>query len=381
LKKLLPAAFTACLFLLVLGAKWAVFDRYGSPMPDWDQWDAEGSELFIPWLEKDEFLRHLFHPHNEHRVILTKLQNLALGLLNGQWDSRLEAASNAVLHAAIAAALWLLAWRWIGVPGAAPAAGRREISSDLPAGHAASRPPDRRRSFLATVLFLVCAALFGLPMAWQNTLGGFHSQQYWLLGLSMAAIVTLPFARTGSAAWWLGALAAILALGSMGSGLIASAVVLATLGWRVMRRDATLRAAWPTLALMAAVVAVGALTRVEPEWHQNLKATTVHDFFFSILHSLQWPLRDQHWAALVLWLPCGLVAWRMSRSRAGLGRTRLRGCDGVGGLHRREGLGRPGSFGGQLDRAHHGLCGYAISVTDVVIVGLDPIPCERTGNA
>jgi hypothetical protein len=65
-------------------------------MPDWDQWDAEAGELFTPWFENDHFLTHLFTPHNEHRVILTKLQNLALVLLGGQWDSRLEAVTNAL---------------------------------------------------------------------------------------------------------------------------------------------------------------------------------------------------------------------------------------------------------------------------------------------
>ena len=52
------------------------FDRYGSPMPDWDQWDAEAMELLVPWFTGDHFVAHLFHPHNEHRILLTKLQNL-----------------------------------------------------------------------------------------------------------------------------------------------------------------------------------------------------------------------------------------------------------------------------------------------------------------
>ncbi|MEO5961670.1 MAG: hypothetical protein ABIZ49_12530, partial [Opitutaceae bacterium] len=83
------AVLTAVLFSIVLGAKWAAVDRFGSDVPMWDQWDAEGAELLTPWFEGGDFVAHLFHPHNEHRVILTKLQNLALALLNGQWDARL----------------------------------------------------------------------------------------------------------------------------------------------------------------------------------------------------------------------------------------------------------------------------------------------------
>ena len=281
--RILTAAFAACLFTLIVAAKWATFGKYGSPMPDWDQWDAEGGALFIPWHQGEDLLPHIVRPHNEHRVILTKLQNLALGVANGQWDSRLEAATNALLHAAVAAALWLMAARWFAWPA-------------------------------LTGLFLLLAGLFGLPLAWQNVLGGFHSQQYWLLGLSLAAIALLPSRRPGSAGWWLGAFAAVAALGSMGSGQLASAAVLIVLGWRLARREETWRGSWPTLVLCAALVAAGLALRVEVEWHAHMKAKSVQDIALSLLHSLQWPWRGQPWAAVVLWLPWALSAWRIAFS-------------------------------------------------------------------
>jgi hypothetical protein len=283
-RTLLRAAFAACLFFLIVGGKWATFDRFGSPMPDWDQWDAEAMELFIPWFENDQFLTHLFNPHNEHRVVLTKLQNLTLGLLNGQWDSRLEAATNALLHAGVAVAFWLAGCGWIARRWHAP-------------------------------FFVITAVLFGFPVAWQNVLGGFHSQQYWLLGLSLAAIVLLPFARPWTRRWWCGTAAATLALGSMGSGFLAAAVVLMVIGWRLLRRDAAFREIRPTLAAMAGLVALGALTRVDVPWHADLKAKTVHDFVFSIVHSLEWPHRERHWAAAILWAPWVLVAWAVAQGR------------------------------------------------------------------
>ncbi len=279
-KSILTSALSACLFVVIVAAKWATFDRYGSPMPDWDQWDAEAMQLFIPWFEKDHFLQHLFHPHNEHRVILTKLQNLALALISGQWDSRLEAVTNAMLHAALAVAFWEFGRRWMAARWHVP-------------------------------LFILIVALFGLPLAWQNVLGGFHSQQYWLLGLSFAAIAILPFARLWSAGWWVGAFSAVLSLGSMGSGFLAAAVVLLVFGWQYWRGERRWGEMWPTLLLMLALVVLGLMTRVEVEWHQKLKANTVHDFVFSIVHSLQWPLRDAHWAAAVLWLPWLLVALKV----------------------------------------------------------------------
>ncbi len=298
---LLTAVYAACLFCVVLGLKWATFDRFGSAMPDWDQWDAEAYYALIPWFEHDHFLRHLFTPHNEHRVVLTKLQNLALTVLNGQWDARLQAVTNAILHSALATALWLLAVRLL-----------------RPASPSSASPPlPLSPSLLLPALWLLAVAFFGFPLAWQNILGGFHSQQYWLLATSFAAIVTLPFARPGTFPWWTGATAAALALFTMGSGLLAPAVVLVVLVFRLLRRETSLRTAWPAFVLSAALVAAGALTRVEVDYHAHMKAKTLHDFVFSLVHSLQWPVPEgRDWLAAVLWLPWFLAAWRVLRSRA-----------------------------------------------------------------
>jgi hypothetical protein len=100
----------------------------------------------------------------------------------------------------------------------------------------------------------------------------------------------------------------------MGSGLLASAAVLIVVGWRWLRRETTFRALWPTLALGLAVIALGLLTRVDVEWHRHMKAKSVHDFVFSIIHSMQWPWRDRDWAALVLWLPWLVAAGRVLTS-------------------------------------------------------------------
>jgi hypothetical protein len=310
-KSVLTFALGVSLFLLVVSAKWATFHRFGSPMPDWDQWDAEALELLVPWFEKDNFISHLFAPHNEHRVILTKLQNLALVLLNGQWDSRLEAVTNAMLHSALAVGFWISSRRWLVAPASCLSSrpGRREAD--------ATPNPGQTPALISAVLFVLTFVLFGLPFAWQNVLGGFHSQQYWLIGLSFTAIVTLPFAPAWSGRWWIGTAAAILVLGSMASGFFAATVVAMLLGWRLIRREIAFRAACPTLLLAAALIAIGVITRVEVSWHQGLKAKTAHDFFFSIVHSLQWPLQYQHWAAIIMWLPWLLVAWAVVRRPPG----------------------------------------------------------------
>jgi hypothetical protein len=103
----------------------------------------------------------------------------------------------------------------------------------------------------------------------------------------------------------------------MGSGFLAAAVVLVVLAWRIWQTETTWRDAAPTLVWCAVLSAVGWATRVEVPWHAKLKATGAHDFLFSIVHSLEWPLRDDRdWAAAVLWLPWALVAWHVLKSRA-----------------------------------------------------------------
>ncbi len=103
-------------------------------------------------------------------------------------------------------------------------------------------------------------------MAWQNVLGAFHSQQYWLVGLSFTAIALAPFTAPASPAWRAGMAAALLALGS---GFLAAVVILLVLGGRLLRASASLRSWWPTVLLLTALVATGDLTRARSTTTRN----------------------------------------------------------------------------------------------------------------
>ena len=267
-----PVGFALSLFAFILGVRWAVFDRYGMTLPEWDQWDAEGLMLLAPWFNHDHFLTALFTPHNEHRVVLTKLLNLGLTLANGHWDQRLEATANALFPASLAVTFWWLARRhltrrWLGAFGV----------------------------FLGIIL--------AFPFAWQNVLGGFHSQQFFLVGLALIAIALLPFSAPFSGRWWVGAAAALLGLFSMASGFFGAVVVIGLLGVQYFRRERALSSAWPTLIVCVTASALGWFTRHEFAPHASLKAQNFHDFIFTIIRSLQWPAPLSTWFALVLWLP------------------------------------------------------------------------------
>ncbi|HEX3729179.1 MAG TPA: hypothetical protein VHV47_05210, partial [Opitutaceae bacterium] len=276
------------LVAVVLGCRWAVIDRYGSDLPNWDQWDAEALYTLHPWFQHHLTLSLLLQPHNEHRIVLTKLLNLGLTQADGQWDQRLECVVNALLPAAIAVGWMALA------------------SSFLP------------RKWLAP-LWLLIAVAYAAPLSWQNVIAGFHSQQFFLIGLSFAALAGLTMAEAWTAGWWLGAVSGVLALGSMASGFFAAPLAAMLLLCRRARGETT-AALLPTLVLGAAVGAGGWLAKAPQPGHDVLRAHSAAEFLLSVLRSLQWPIVNHTapfsrpaWVALALWLPWAWLVARMVR--------------------------------------------------------------------
>jgi len=292
----------ACLFLFVLGMRWGIADRYGMALPNWDQWDAEEVHLLVPWYQGHLTWAELAFPHNEHRVVVTKLVNLGLTAANGQWDQRVEIAANSLVPALLAAGLFCAGRRHLGPGWQAP-------------------------------LFCLLALLYALPLAWENFLNGFHSAQQFLVAFSFLAIALLPFHRPSSPQWWLGAISLALAMGSLASGFLTALVVapLAAIRWRTGGPNA--RAAAPTLLVCALAVAVGFLTRVTVLGHDPLRAHSASDFIFTIVRALGWPAFESAlgWLALLLWLPWSWLGIRLAADRQIRGERFAQMLFGLGG--------------------------------------------------
>lgn len=281
-------ALLASVVLVVAGARLWMIGGYGSDLPFWDQWDAEAERLFLPYFSGSLRVQDWFAPHNEHRIPLTRLLSFALMRLDGQWDARVQMAVNALLAAGVAAALLL-------------AIARDEAPHRLPlwAG--------------------VVALLFALPFGWENTLSGFQSQFYLLAGFSVVAMVLLASARAWTPAWLGGLLAAVGALLSMGSGLVAALSVLIVLALRVARERPPLRVAarevGPTAVACAVLVAAGAATTVTVAQHASLRAHSAGELGVALGRYLAWPLTPIPLWAPAAWLPaCAfLVAYLRRR--------------------------------------------------------------------
>jgi hypothetical protein len=174
-------------WLVILGGKLATIGAFGTDLPYWDQWAKEGEHILMPWFRGQSFLTGLVSPHNEHRIVPTLLLNLGLVVGGGQWDARVQCIASAAVHATVLVGLVGWAWRRVG------------------------------RNWGLAALGL--AALIGaLPIAWDNVLGGFQSQYYFLAGASLLAmerLLSAPVARWG---WWVGLAFGLVALVCMGSG-------------------------------------------------------------------------------------------------------------------------------------------------------------------
>ena len=182
-------------FLFVVGAKLWVVGEAGSSLPYQDQIDAEGESILRPWLEGRLNWQEFFAPHNEHRIVFTKLIALGVVAVNGQWDAYIQAVLNAFIHAG----LLLIILNWL------------------------SRNLTGWRFHLVS---LVSVSLWIVPFDWENTLQGFQSQIYLVLTFSALQLIWVLGAERMNWRWWAGHLCGLFALGAMAGGSISSAAIL-----------------------------------------------------------------------------------------------------------------------------------------------------------
>ncbi|HRE84150.1 MAG TPA: hypothetical protein PLN52_24105 [Opitutaceae bacterium] len=259
-------------FLIVLGAKMIVIDRFGSDIPYWDQWNKQGDLILDPWLERGSAWETLPVPHSEHRIIPTLLLNVVLVLTNGQWDGRLESIVNAGLHALIVAVAVGALLRYF----------RAGVSSLLAAG-------------------LTLAVI--LPLGYENILSGFQSQFYIMMGLSLFCMYGMLCRPALSGLWWSGWLAGAVALVSMGSGFLAGVVVMMCAGLFFVSRWGNRRDALLTLIAGAVLAGIGAWLRAPAPWHDYLHAQSIQIFITYLLKCLAWPWVTTPWLAFLFWTP------------------------------------------------------------------------------
>jgi hypothetical protein len=278
------AALVICFSAIVLAFKLALIARYGNATPFWDQWEAEADLLYRPWLEGSLRLQDLVAPHNEHRILTTRLLALALLELEGRvWNPILQMQVNAVLHALALSVLLIF------------------LAKPLPFGY-------------RVALFTFGAALFCIPYGWENTLAGFQSQFYFLLLFSFLFLWAMSAYPTGSPSWWLGVGCGVLAYLSLASGataLLAGAVALLIRRYRFKHEAVAL---WSVFLLIGMAATAVLLTPTVP-YHAELKAQSLAQFSSALLRAAAWPENGILFGGPVLQIPLliGLAAALWSR--------------------------------------------------------------------
>ena len=279
--KLRLRGWLAALFLVIVGAKLWVIQVYGSPLPFWDQWD-EAKLLFKPWLEGHLTWSALFAPHNEHRILFTRLLDLFVLQLNRQWDPRLQMVVNALIHAGYACGLAYCLWIFTG---------------------------QKRASLICFLL----APFFALPFAAENTIHGFQSQEYFLNIFSVITIVGLGLGSPGSSRWFLGLAAAIMSLFTMASGLLAALAVAGLVGLRMLKQKSIARSHLITLGCSLAVFILGLFLRVTVEENKQFQAQSLLAFLHALASNLAWPFRYQPVMCGFICLPLVITGIRYFR--------------------------------------------------------------------
>ncbi len=263
-----PATFVSAFALLIFASKLALIHTAGTDVPQMDQWDAEAHHTLVPWLENRLTAADLLYPHNEHRLVTTKLWSLAFVAANGQWSGFVTLVANAVVHTAFAVCFLLLSRRWLQGP------------------------------LLLAFAFLLLL-LHALPFAWENTLGAFQIQFYFLLLFSFGHLVFTLGSPGFSIRWFIGQLSAVLALFSLASGVASSVALLCALAVEFLRTRRLTAQQLSSAALAIAFIVLGWSLRTVVPGHAPLHAQSAAEFLLATLQLFTWPAP--------LWLPLILV--------------------------------------------------------------------------
>ncbi len=275
------AAWLAAFFLVALGAKLWTIQLWATNLPFWDQWD-EARLLFKPWLEGTLTWRDFFIPHNEHRILFTRLLDLLEVKLNGRWDIYLQTVINALLHIGYGCGVATAIWHFTG------------------------------RKYAGLICFSLLP-FFALPFAAENTIRGFQSQFYFTNVFSVIAILGLGFGKPCGKLWFGGLMAALLAIFTMASGFLAAAAIVGLVGLRVAKYRNASRGEILTALCGLAVVAFGLAVKVTVAQHAQLQANSAGDFIGTLLENLAWPFGSHPVLLLLLQLPLALVAVKFFR--------------------------------------------------------------------
>lgn len=252
-------AVCALTFMLLACSRTMLLIAGGASVPFWDQWGGENSVMGA-FDSGALTISQLLSAHNEHRILWTRLLNLALYLLNGrQWDNQVEAIASSLIYS---------------------------VALIVPVTVAASTL--RRPFSIGFALIVVIAG--ALPFGWENTLIGFQSQFYINSLLSLLAIAVCSMSRLRIWHCTVATLLIIASLLAMANGVGTAFVCAGLLILRALAQPSSRLAAFSlaAIALLAGITGY-ALTPSIP-YHASLGAQGLSELISAFLVTSSWPL-------------------------------------------------------------------------------------------
>jgi len=279
-----PALGLASLALILFGIKLLTIGTFGNATPYWDQWDAEALGLYAPFLEGRLEWTNMLAPHNEHRILASRLLALGLFSANGMWNPLLQMVVNAGLHIGLVCLLVSMLTMIVG-----------------------------RHHLLAILAF--CLVLFGCPYGSENTLWAIQSCVYFVILFSVSSIWLVTGASPFSTRWWAGAGLSVCGFFSTAAGVFAPAALAGVGMLQYLTKTRTSRAHVASVLALGCLFAIGVACTPRGFSGAPLRATTLTQLFHAWNGFMGWPIRVTMLGPLLRNAPALLFAVMMLRTR------------------------------------------------------------------
>ncbi len=267
--------------LIIFSAKLLIIHNFGSQVPFFDQWGAEAANLYLPWLNNNLTLNHLFDPHNEHRIFFSRILSLSLLILNdGQWDPMFGMVVNALISTSTAIFLIIILNKLL------------------------------EKKFQNIILFTICL-IWSIPYGWGNIIASFQSAFYIMLLFTIAICWGLLLHDNFSLKWWIGATLAFLITFTIASGFLILLVIFVIKAYLILIDTGNRKYHLPTLFLIIASIIISLLLIVRVSHHEVLIANNITEFMLTFSKSLAWPWVTHPFVSLLLYLPFLVFVFRM----------------------------------------------------------------------
>lgn len=272
--------------LIVLGFKFLLIGKFNPLTPLTDQWDAEAALLYKPVIEGHFNPAIFIAAHNEHRILFTRIINLAVFYGVGLWYPALQMVVNSFIHCATIFTIVYLLTRCINI-------------------------------YARSLAIILLTFIYIIPFDVQNTLAGFQSQFYLLALFSISSVYMISRSKAFSGIWLVGLALSVASYFNMASGSLtaAAAGTIMTLQLVLGCRQRTAREYVAVPICMAISVIAVMATPYGPEV-ASYKVQSLYGFAIALIKQASYPFSAPY--GLLQYIPSAILIARIVAKKPGM---------------------------------------------------------------